>query len=263
MCDDILQKILSQKRLEVAAAEQDRPITELKKALVDAPPLRDFVGGLRSKIKAGLPAVIAEVKKASPSKGVIRPEYDPTAIGSSYAKAGAACLSVLTDKGFFQGALQDLALARASSGLPVLRKDFIISVYQLYEARAWGADCVLLIVAALSSEELFHLELEATKLGMAVLVEVHDDDELALALRMQTPLIGINNRDLRSFETNLNTSIRLNSRMPVGRIVVSESGINSSDDVNLLRAAGIPAFLVGEAFMRDPNPGSALNRIFS
>ena len=259
---DILQKILEVKRGEIAAAEKLRPLALLREDAAKAGGLRDFIGALRSKMSAGLPAVIAEIKKASPSKGVLRPDFDPKAIAMSYARHGAACLSVLTDEKFFQGSRDYLVQARESSGLPVLRKDFIIDPYQVYEARAMGADCVLLIVAALEDESMADLERVAMELEMAVLVEVHDAKEFERALKLKTPLLGINNRNLRTFETRLETTLDLLERVPQGKLLVTESGILGSSDVERMRAAGIGAFLVGEAFMRAPDPGEALARLF-
>ena len=259
---DILQKILEAKRSEIAAAEKLRPLALLREDAAKAGGLRDFIGALRSKMSAGLPAVIAEIKKASPSKGVLRPDFDPKAIAMSYARHGAACLSVLTDEKFFQGSRDYLVQARESSGLPVLRKDFIIDPYQVYEARAMGADCVLLIVAALEDEPMANLERVAMELDMAVLVEVHDSKEFERALKLKTPLLGINNRNLRTFETRLETTLDLLERVPQGKLLVTESGILGSSDVERMRAAGIGAFLVGEAFMRAPDPGEALARLF-
>lgn len=260
---DILEKILSVKREEVAAAKNRVPLDALGRQARDADTPRDFVGAIRAKIEAGRAAVIAEVKKASPSKGVLREDFDPAAIARSYASHGAACLSVLTDRQFFQGAPEYLMQARAASGLPVLRKDFMIDCYQVYEARAMGADCILLIVAALEDETMRELEQAALDLGMAVLVEVHDGAELDRALRLRTPLLGINNRNLRTFETRLETTLDLLDRIPVGRIVVTESGILAPVDVGRMRSAGVHAFLVGEAFMRAPDPGVELGRIFA
>jgi len=259
---DILQKILEVKRGEIAAAEKLRPLALLREDAAKAGGLRDFIGALRSKMSAGLPAVIAEIKKASPSKGVLRPDFDPKAIAMSYARHGAACLSVLTDEKFFQGSRDYLVQARESSGLPVLRKDFIIDPYQVYEARAMGADCVLLIVAALEDGSMADLERVAMELEMAVLVEVHDAKEFERALKLKTPLLGINNRNLRTFETRLETTLDLLERVPQGKLLVTESGILGSSDVERMRAAGIGAFLVGEAFMRAPDPGEALARLF-
>jgi indole-3-glycerol phosphate synthase len=259
---DILEKILSVKREEVAAAKRRVPLDLLRRQVREADAPRDFVGAIRAKIEGGDPAVIAEVKKASPSKGVLREDFDPAAIARSYASHGAACLSVLTDAQFFQGAPEYLAQARTASGLPVLRKDFMIDSYQVYEARAMGADCILLIVAALRDETMQELEQAAFDLGMAVLVEVHDGAELDRALRLRAPLLGINNRNLRSFETRLETTLDLLDRIPAGRIVVTESGILAAADVACMRSAGVNAFLVGEAFMRAPDPGVELARIF-
>lgn len=259
---DILEKILSVKREEVAAARQRVPMDLLSKQVRDTDTPRDFVGAIRAKIDAGQSAVIAEVKKASPSKGVLREDFDPASIAQTYARHGAACLSVLTDAQFFQGSPAYLAQARAVSGLPVLRKDFMIDCYQVYEAREMGADCILLIVAALQDETMQELEQAALDLGMAVLVEVHDGAELDRALRLRTPLLGINNRNLRTFETRLETTLDLLGRIPTGRIVVTESGILAPADVGRMRSAGVHAFLVGEAFMRAPDPGVELARIF-
>ena len=259
---DILEKILQVKREEVAAAKQKHPLAALRGDAEKAGKPRDFIGALRSKIGEGTPAVIAEVKKASPSKGVLRADFDPAAIARSYARHGAACLSVLTDKEFFQGSRDYLVQAREASGLPVLRKDFIIDPYQVYEARAMGADCILLIVAALDDEAMIGLERVAIELGMAVLVEVHDTGEFARALKLQTSLLGINNRNLRTFETRLETTLDLLARVPPGKLAVTESGILASGDVDRMRSAGVHAFLVGEAFMRAADPGKALAKLF-
>ena len=259
---DILERILAVKRTEVASAQAARPLDLLRRDAQLAPALRDFEGALRRKIAAGLPAVIAEVKKASPSKGVLRPDFRPAEIGRSYAEHGAACLSVLTDKEFFQGDPAYLAQARAASGLPVLRKDFIIDPYQVVEARAMGADCILLIVAALDLPALQGLEALARDLGLAVLVEVHDAAELDLALRLQTPLLGINNRNLRTFETRLETTLGLLPSIPGDRLVITESGVLAPEHVRRMRENGVDAFLVGEAFMRAPDPGAELARLF-
>ena len=248
----ILERIVAAKRAEIAAAK--RPID-----VTSAPPLRDFIGALRAK----RPAVIAEIKRASPSKGVLREDFDPASIARSYEKAGAACMSVLTDREFFQGAPEHLAAARAACNLPALRKDFIIDPFQVHEARALGADCILLIVACLEDAELAELEALAHRLGMAVLVEVHDADELERALKLNTPLLGINNRNLRTFETRLETTLALLPRIPQGRIVVTESGILAPADVARMRAGGVHTFLVGEAFMRARDPGAALKALFS
>jgi indole-3-glycerol phosphate synthase len=259
---DILEKILAVKREEIAAAKQKRPLAALRGDAEKAGKPRDFVGALRAKIAAGLPAVIAEVKKASPSKGVLRAEFDPAAIALSYARHGAACLSVLTDAEFFQGSRDYLVQARETSGLPVLRKDFMVDPYQIHEARAMGADCVLLIVAALADETMASLERVAMDLGMAVLVEAHDANEFERALKLQTSLLGINNRNLRTFETDLEITLGLLDRIPPGKLVVTESGILASADVERMRSAGVEAFLVGEAFMRAADPGEALAKLF-
>jgi indole-3-glycerol phosphate synthase len=259
---DILEKILKVKREEIAAAKQNRPLAALRGEAEEAGKPRDFIAALRAKISAGNPAVIAEVKKASPSKGVLRADFDPAAIARSYARYGAACLSVLTDAEFFQGHRDHLIQARETSGLPVLRKDFIVDPYQIYEARAMGADCVLLIVAALDDDAMIGLERVAMELGMAVLVEAHDANEFERALNLQTSLLGINNRNLRNFETRLETTLSLLERIPQGKLVVTESGILATGDVARMRSAGVEAFLVGEAFMRAPDPGEALAKLF-
>ncbi len=259
---DILQEILKVKAGEIAAAKALRPLAAMRAAAQAAPPARDFVAALRAKIAQGKPAVIAEIKKASPSKGVIREDFDPAGIAASYAAHGAACLSVLTDAHFFQGAAEHLIAARAAAAIPALRKDFMIEAYQVHEARAWGADCILLIVAALDAGTLVELEDLAHSLGMAVLVEVHDQTELDTALTLKTPLIGINNRDLRTFATRLETTLSLSPVVPGDRLVITESGILSREHVNRMRQAGINAFLVGEAFMRAANPGKALEDLF-
>jgi len=259
---DILHRILAVKREEIARAKAREPYAKLLARAEARRDLRDFEGALRAKIAAGLPAVIAEVKKASPSKGVLREHFDPAAIGASYARHGAACLSVLTDVRFFQGAPEHLDAARRASGLPALRKDFIVDEYQVAEARALGADCILLIAAAMDLHRLRDLEAAAQSLGMAVLAEVHDAAELETALKLETPLIGINNRDLRTFEVSLQTTIDLLPAVGTGRLVVTESGILHAADVATMRAAGVHAFLVGEAFMRAPDPGVELARLF-
>ena len=259
---DILEKILAVKRGEVAAAKKKRPLASLRGDADKAGKPRDFIGALRSNISAGMPAVIAEIKKASPSRGVLRADFDPVAIARSYARYGAACLSVLTDAKFFQGSRDYLIQARETSGLPVLRKDFIVDPYQIYEARAMGADGILLIVAALDQKEMVELERIALGLGMAVLVEVHDSLELDRALGLRTPLLGINNRNLRTFETRLETTLSLLDSIPRERLIVTESGILAPADVERMRSAGVEAFLVGEAFMRAPDPGEALARLF-
>lgn len=264
---DILQRILDRKAEEIAERSARVPLDALRARLADAPPTRGFAAAVDAKRAAGLPAVIAEVKKASPSKGVIRAEFDPPAIARSYEAGGAACLSVLTDIDFFQGADAYLQQARAACALPVLRKDFTVDVYQIVEARVLGADCILLIVSALDDAQLSSLYREAMVIGLDVLVEVHDADELARALALpavdgRLPLIGVNNRNLRTFEVSLDTSLALKAAMPEGRALVTESGIATRDDVERMRAAGIDAFLVGESFMRDPEPGVALQRLF-
>jgi indole-3-glycerol phosphate synthase len=259
---DILQRILETKREEVKAARAALPVREFEARARAAPPPRDFVAALKAKIAAGRPAVIAEIKRASPSRGLLRAEFDPRSIAESYERGGAACLSVLTDRQYFQGAPEHLVAARAACGLPVLRKDFIVDAYQVHEARTMGADCILLIAAALPDAGMREFEALARSLGMAVLVEVHDGDELQAALQLATPLIGINNRDLRSFETRLETTLDLLPRLPAGRIVVTESGILAPADVGRMRSHGVGAFLVGEAFMRAPEPGVALMQLF-
>jgi len=260
---DILDRILARKREELEAARAALPLPQMEARAKSAPPPRDFVAAIRGKIAAGRPAVIAEIKRASPSKGVLRADFDPAAIARSYETGGAACLSVLTDRDFFQGAHEHLAEARAACALPVLRKDFITEPYQVYESRAMGADCILLIAAALARQDLQGLEGVARSLGMAVLVEVHDAAELDAALTLATPLLGINNRDLHSFQTRLQTTIDLLPRIPQGRLVVAESGILVSADVTLLQGHGVPAFLVGEALMRALDPGKALQNLIN
>jgi indole-3-glycerol phosphate synthase len=259
---DILKKILSVKAQEVAAAQAAKPLAEVRAEAERAAPVRDFAGALRSRIAGGRVAVIAEIKKASPSKGVLRADFDPAGIAAGYAAHGAACLSVLTDEQFFQGSADYLKQARAACSLPVLRKDFIVDPYQIFEARAIGADAILLIAAALSPEQMRAFEAVAHGLGMSVLVEVHDGAELESALRLQTPLIGINNRNLHTFDVSLHTTLDLLPRISPGRIVVTESGILSPADVILMRAHHVHAFLVGEAFMRAAEPGIELARLF-
>jgi indole-3-glycerol phosphate synthase len=259
---DILQRILARKVEEVAERSASLPLSELSARIADMPDTRGFAAAVETKLDAGLPAVIAEVKKASPSKGVIRADFDPAAIARSYEAGGAACLSVLTDRDFFQGSEAYLQQARAACALPLLRKDFIIDPYQVVEARAIGADCILLIVAALDDAALLQLSLLAAELDMDVLCEVHDADELERALALPVSLIGVNNRNLRTFETSLDTSLQLHARMSDDRVLVAESGIHAPADVARLRAAGIHAFLVGEAFMRAADPGSELKRLF-
>lgn len=260
---DILAKIIATKETEVKAGYAQHSLAEMEALAKQQPAPRDFVGAIRAKLAANQPAVIAEVKKASPSKGVIRENFDPAAIAESYAAHGAACLSVLTDVDYFQGANTYLRAARAACDLPVIRKDFIIDRWQIAEARAIGADAILLIVAALNDAKLHDLEAYAMSLGLAVLVEVHDGFELTRALTLQTPLIGINNRNLRTFEVSLNTTLSLKDRIPADRIVVAESGILAPADVQVLRDADVNTFLVGEAFMRVPEPGVELARLFA
>jgi len=260
---DVLTRILAVKAGELAAARQAVSLAEMERRAHAAAPLRDFVGALRAKLDAGRPAVIAEIKRASPSRGVLRADFDPPAIARSYAANGAACLSVLTDATFFQGAAEHLGAARAACALPVLRKDFVIDPYQVFEARAIGADCILLIVAALADAQLIELERTAQALGLAVLAEIHDGAELERAMGLRTPLLGINNRNLRTFETSLDTTLSLLPRVPAGRMVVTESGILAAADVARMRTNGVDAFLVGEAFMRAADPGAALATLFA
>jgi indole-3-glycerol phosphate synthase len=262
MAADILERILAVKREEVAAAKVAHPLAQLRSDAAQAPPTRDFVGAIRAKVGAGGTAVIAEIKKASPSKGIICEHFVPADIAADYQQHGAACLSVLTDKQFFQGAPEYLQQARAACALPVLRKDFLLEPYQVYQARAMGADAILLIVDALELAAMQEMEALAHELGMGVLVECHDAAELDVALHLTTPLIGINNRNLRTFEVNLETTLSQLSRMPPERIVVTESGIASAADVQRMRAAGVRAYLVGESFMRAPSPGGELARLF-
>jgi indole-3-glycerol phosphate synthase len=262
MTSDILQKILARKREEVADRALRMPLFEVMARAAEASPPRGFADALQARIAAGGAGVIAEVKKASPSKGVIREHFDPAAIARSYQAGGAACLSVLTDIDFFQGHDTFLRHARAACTLPVLRKDFIVDAYQVHEARALGADCVLLIVDALDDGPLAEFADLALSLGMDVLVEVHDLDELERALPVPAPLLGINNRSLRTFEVSLDTTLALRNAVPADRILVTESGIHTREDVATMRAAGVHAFLVGEAFMRAPDPGAELARLF-
>jgi indole-3-glycerol phosphate synthase len=259
---DILDKILAVKREEVAAAQAAKPLAAIRAEAETQPEPRDFVGAIRAKIADGRSAVIAEIKKASPSKGVLREDFRPAEIAADYEKHGAACLSVLTDRRFFQGAPEYLQAARTACALPVLRKDFMIDPYQVYEARAMGADAILLIVAALSLAQMQELEDIARSLGMAVLVEAHDGTEVDAALQLKTPLLGINNRNLRTFEVSLRTTLDQLARIPPGRTVVTESGIAGPADVALMRQNNVHAFLVGEAFMRQPSPGAELARLF-
>ncbi|MDH5823014.1 indole-3-glycerol phosphate synthase TrpC [Luteimonas sp. RD2P54] len=264
---DILATILRRKAEEVAERRAVRPQAELAGRAADAPPTRGFAAAVERRIGAGEPAVIAEIKKASPSRGVIRADFRPGEIARSYEQGGAACLSVLTDADFFQGAEEYLVMARENCGLPVLRKDFTIDPWQVLEARVLGADCILLIVAALEDGRLAELAGQALELGMDVLIEAHDGEELARAARIagsggRMPLLGINNRSLRTFEVSLDTTLALRGAVPAGRRLVTESGIHAPADVARLRAAGIDAFLVGEAFMREADPGAALRRLF-
>lgn len=263
---DILEKIVAVKREELIAAKRRAPLEAIRFDAESRVLTRDFTAALRAKIAAGAAAVIAEVKKASPSKGVLRAEFIPADIAQSYAegdgKVSAACLSVLTDRQFFQGGVDYLKQARASCDLPVLRKDFIVDAYQVYESRAMGADAILLIAACLDDAQMREFEAIAVALGMAVLVEVHDGAELERALKLRTPLIGVNNRNLRTFEVSVQTTIDLRTQVPADRLLVTESGIATRDDVAKLRAAGVHAFLVGEAFMRGDEPGEALAELF-
>jgi len=259
---DVLERILAVKAEEIATAKAGVGATLMRRRAEEAGKPRDFAGALRRKIADGLPAVIAEIKKASPSKGLLREQFDPAAIARSYARHGAACLSVLTDQRFFQGSAEDLAAARGACDLPVLRKDFIVDPFQIYESRALGADCVLLIAAALDLPRMRELESAAESLGMAVLAEVHNRAELDSVLQLATPLIGINNRDLRTFETKLEVTLALSTQVPQPRIVVTESGILVPEHVRRLRRGGVQAFLVGEAFIRAPDPGAELARLF-
>jgi indole-3-glycerol phosphate synthase len=259
---DILEKIITTKAQEVIAAQVARPFARVDADARALPPPRGFARALQSRVAAGRPAVIAEIKKASPSKGVIREAFDPPAIAASYERAGAACLSVLTDKPFFQGAGEYLVAARAACALPALRKEFIVDEYQVAESRALGADAILLIVAALEDAQMAALEACAHGYGMDVLVEIHDGAELDRALALKTPLLGINNRNLRNFSVTLDTTFNLLPRVPPDRLVVTESGIATPRDVAMMRERGVHAFLVGEAFMRAPDPGAALKALF-
>lgn len=260
---DILKKIWATKFEEVAAAKKSISLATVRTQAEANTDHRDFVGAIRARHAAGQPGVIAEIKKASPSKGVIRTDFNPPAIAADYAAHGAACLSVLTDVSYFQGHADYLKAARAACALPVLRKDFIVDEYQIFEARAWSADCVLLIAAELSLGQMQEFEALAHELGMAVLVEVHNAQELDSALRLKTPLMGINNRNLRSFEVSLQTTLDLLPAIPKERIVVTESGILAAADVQLMHEHAVDTYLVGEAFMRQPSPGAALAELFS
>ena len=259
---DVLNRILAAKRAEVDAAMRERPRAAIEKAAAAAPPTRGFAAAMRSKVAAGLPAVIAEIKRASPSRGLIRADFDPARIAKGYEANGAACLSVLTDREFFGGSPQDLVAARAACRLPVLRKDFMIDPYQVYEARSWGADCILLIMDAAPDPVLRDLENHAKGLGMDVLVECHDRPQVERALAFDSLLIGINNRDLRTFETRLETTLALKELVPETRLVVAESGIGRPEDAALLSGAGVSAYLVGSAFMSAPDPGAELKALF-
>ena len=260
---DILDKIIAVKREEIAEAARRKPLALMRADAESRVLTRDFIGAMRAKIAAGQPAVIAEIKKASPSKGVLREDFIPADIAQSYAEYGAACLSVLTDAQFFQGCVDYLKQARASCQLPVLRKDFIVDAYQVYESRAMGADACLLIAAILDDAQMKDFEAIARSLDMAVLVEVHDAPELVRALKLKTPLVGINNRNLKTFEVSLDTTLSLLRDVPSDRLLVTESGIHSREDVLRMGAAGVNAFLVGEAFMRAPDPGAALAGLFA
>ena len=260
--DDILARIVAAKRDEIEAARAAHPVADVERAAREASPPRGFAAALAAKIAAGQPAVIAEIKRASPSRGVLRESFDPAAIAASYERGGAACLSVLTDRGFFQGAPEHLVQARAACRLPALRKEFVIDDYQVAESRALGADAILLIVAALDDTTLAALAAKARALGMDVLVEIHDRAELERALPLEHALIGINNRNLRSFVVSLHTTLELLPHVPAGRLVVTESGIVAQRDVAQMRRHDVNAFLVGEAFMRAPDPGAALTALF-
>lgn len=260
--NDILAKILQTKKEEVATARQLRSESDLLREAKSRKDVRGFARALNDKINQGQSAVIAEIKKASPSKGIIRDNFNPAEIATSYAAHGAACLSVLTDMQYFQGSYDYLRQARAACALPVLRKDFMVDPYQVIHARAIGADCILLIVAALGLNQLLELESLAHELGMDVLVEVHDKDELEIALQLKSPLLGINNRNLRTFETSLQNTIDLLPSVPEDKLIITESGILSADDVKTMRTHQVNAFLVGEAFMRQSDPGVALEQLF-
>jgi indole-3-glycerol phosphate synthase len=260
---DILKKIVARKHQEIAERSARVSQTEMAKGLVQVDAPRGFVNAMQAKLNAGLPAVIAEIKKASPSKGVLREDFRPAEIARSYAQGGAACLSVLTDVDFFQGADRYLQEARAACALPVIRKDFIVDPYQVVEARTIGADCILLIAACLDDAQLSGLNGLAHELGMDVLIEVHDGDELERALKTDNRLIGINNRNLRTFDVSLQTTLKLLARIPDGRLIVTESGILAPQDVQLMRQHDVHAFLVGEAFMRAQDPGARLAELFA
>jgi indole-3-glycerol phosphate synthase len=259
---DVLRRILAAKADEVAAARRARPLPELRREAEAMPPARGFAAALAARVGARQAAVIAEIKRASPSKGLLRADFDPPAIARSYLAGGAACLSVLTDAPFFQGGLDDLCAVRAAVDMPLLRKDFLLDAYQIYEARVAGADCILLIVAALDDARLRDFAALARELGVDALVEVHDEAELDRAAALKPALLGVNNRNLHTFETTLDTTVRLARRAPTGCLLVAESGIHNRDDVARIRAAQVHAFLVGEAFMRAPDPGSRLRELF-
>ena len=258
----ILKKILARKQQEIVERSNVRPMAQLLEQIASASAPRGFATALEAKLAVGQSAVIAEIKKASPSKGVIREDFDPAAIAKSYAKGGAACLSVLTDVDFFQGADRYLTMARAACDLPVIRKDFIVDPYQIYEARAMGADCILLIVSALNEEQLYQLHEVAITMGMDVLIEVHDVAELNTALKLDNPMVGINNRNLHSFDVSLDNTFKLLEQMPSDKIVITESGIHHREDVVAMRENNVNAFLVGEAFMRSDEPGERLRDLF-
>ncbi len=259
---DILDNILATKRTEIEQSKRQMPLSAIEAAARAMPPPRDFAAAISQRVRQRRPAVIAEIKRASPSRGLLRADFQPAAIARSYAANGAACLSVLTDATYFQGSAEYLREARTACPLPILRKDFMIEPYQVYEARAMGADCILLISAALSLAQMQEMESVAEQLGMSVLVESHDSEELAVALQLRTPLQGINNRDLRTFDTRLQTTLDLLSQVDGERIVVTESGIHKRDDVALMQAHGVHAFLVGETPMRAEDPGRALAELF-
>ena len=259
---DILEKIIAVKREELATLVRQKPLSAMRLDAESRVLTRDFLGALRTKTAAGKPAVIAEIKKASPSKGLLRPDFIPADIAQSYAECGAACLSVLTDTSFFQGSVEYFKQARASCSLPALRKDFMIDAYQIYESRVMGADCILLIAAVLNDAQMKDMEAVAMALDMAVLVEVHDAGELERGLKLKTPLIGINNRNLKTFDVSLDTTLALLGQVPENRIVVTESGISTAQDVKRMRDAGVNTFLVGEAFMRADDSGIALKQLF-
>ena len=259
----ILKKILARKQEEIIERSRTVSVEQLLEKANSASAPRGVAAALAAKLAGGESAVIAEIKKASPSEGVIRENFDPAAIARSYAKGGAACLSVLTDVDFFQGADRFLTMAREACDLPVIRKDFIIDSYQIYEARAMGADCILLIVSALNEQQLYELHEVALTMGMDVLIEVHDAEELTTALKLDNPMVGINNRNLHSFDVSLDNTFQLLEQIPSGKIVITESGIHNSDDVAVMRANNVNAFLVGEAFMRSQEPGEKLRELFS